>query len=209
MKKFIKVTSYGGNVRTVRMVNQPEIVDFIKDNPGCSENEIMESVYGYYRNESWEPNKKYADCLRRALHSGKIRREEIKGRSYKFIYFINDLPKVETKNDFVYLSKLKSKNMNQIKIESKLEFLNLSVPVEIGPLKVKLIAQVIVCEGDIEGIEFMDIKDQTYNEMKISDWRKFVNMNKEWGIDYSKVLDEKFDEIFEGNIVKKIIEGLK
>jgi hypothetical protein len=45
--------------------------------------------------------------------------------------------------------------------------------------------------------------------MKISDWRKFVNMNKEWGIDYSKVLDEKFEEIFEGNIVKKIIEGLK
>jgi hypothetical protein len=207
MKKFIKVTSYGGNVKTIRMVNQPEIVDFIKNNPGQSENEIMYEVYDYDRNSTWESNKKYADCLRRALHSGKIRREEVSKN--RFIYFINDLPKVESKNDFVYLSKLKSKNMNSIKIESKLEFLNLSVPVEIGPLKVKLIAQVIVCEGDIDGIEFMDIEDQTYNEMKISDWRKFVNMNKEWGIDYSKVLDEKFDEIFEGNIVKKIIEGLK
>jgi len=99
--------------------------------------------------------------------------------------------------------------MNSIKLESKLEFFNLSAPVEIGPLKVKLIAQVIVCEGKIDCIEFMDIEDQTYNEMKISDWKKFVNMNKEWGMDYNKVLDEKFEEIFEGSIVKKIIEGLK
>jgi hypothetical protein len=207
MKKFIKVTSYGGNVKTIRMVNQPEIVDYIKNNPGQSENEIMYEVYDYDRNSTWESNKKYADCLRRALHSGKIRREEVSKN--RFIYFINDLPKVETKNDFVYLSKLKSKNMNSIKIESKLEFLNLSAPVEIGPLKVKLIAQVIICEGKIDGIEFMDIEDQTYNGMEISDWRKFVDMNKEWGINYSKVLDEKFEEIFEGNIVKKIIEGLK
>jgi hypothetical protein len=207
MKKFIKVTSYGGNVKTIRMVNQPEIVDYIKNNPGQSENEIMYEVYDYDRNSTWESNKKYADCLRRALHSGKIRREEVSKN--RFIYFVNDLPKVEPKNDFVYLSKLKNKNMNSIKIESKLEFLNLSAPVEIGPLKVKLIAQVIICEGKIDGIEFMDIENPTYNGMEISDWRKFVDMNKEWGINYSKVLDEKFEEIFEGNIVKKIIEGLK
>ena len=190
-----------------RMVNQEEIVDFLKHNPGTPENSIMGSIYGFFRGSTRESNKKYADCLRRALHSGKIRREEVSKN--RFIYFINDLPKVETKNDFVYLSKLKSKNMNSIKIESKLEFLNLSAPVEIGPLKVKLIAQVIICEGKIDGIEFMDIEDQTYNGMEISDWRKFVDMNKEWGINYSKVLDEKFEEIFEGNIVKKIIEGLK
>ena len=205
MKKF-KTNRFGIKRR---MVNQEEIVDFLKHNPGTPENSIMGSIYGFFRGSTRESNKKYADCLRRALYSGKIRREEVKGRSYKFIYFINDLPKVEIKNDFVYLSKLKNKNMNSIKLESKLEFFNLSAPVEIGPLKVKLIAQVIVCEGKIDCIEFMDIEDQTYNEMKISDWRKFVNMNKEWGMDYSKVLDEKFDEIFEGNIVKKIIEGLK
>jgi hypothetical protein len=192
-----------------RMVNQEEIVDFLKHNPGTPENSIMGSIYGFFRGSTRESNKKYADCLRRALYSGKIRREEVKGRSYKFIYFINDLPKVEIKNDFVYLSKLKNKNMNSIKLESKLEFFNLSAPVEIGPLKVKLIAQVIVCEGNIDGIEFMDIENQTYMGMEISDWRKFVDMNKEWGINYNKVLDEKFDEIFEGNIVKKIIEGLK
>jgi hypothetical protein len=205
MKKF-KTNRFGVKRR---MVNQEEIVDFLKHNPGTPENSIMGSIYGFFRGSTRESNKKYADCLRRALHSGKIRREEVKGRSYKFIYFINDLPKVEIKNDFVYLSKLKNKNMNSIKLESKLEFFNLSAPVEIGPLKVKLIAQVIVCEGKIDCIEFMDIENQTYMGMEISDWRKFVDMNKEWGINYNKVLDEKFDEIFEGNIVKKIIEGLK
>jgi hypothetical protein len=192
-----------------RMVNQEEIVDFLKHNPGTPENSIMGSIYGFFRGSTRESNKKYADCLRRALHSGKIRREEVKGRSYKFIYFINDLPKVEIKNDFVYLSKLKNKNMNSIKLEGKLEFFNLSAPVEIGPLKVKLLAQVIVDEGKIDCIEFMDFENPTYMGMEISDWKKFVNMNKEWGMDYNKVLDEKFEEIFEGNIVKKIIEGLK
>jgi hypothetical protein len=205
MKKF-KTNRFGVKRR---MVNQEEIVDFLKHNPGTPENSIMGSIYGFFRGSTRESNKKYADCLRRALYSGKIRREEVKGRSYKFIYFINDLPKVEIKNDFVYLSKLKNKNMNSIKLESKLEFFNLSAPVEIGPLKVKLIAQVIVCEGKIDCIEFMDIENQTYMGMEISDWRKFVDMNKEWGINYNKVLDEKFEEIFEGNIVKKIIEGLK
>jgi hypothetical protein len=205
MKKF-KTNRFGVKRR---MVNQEEIVDFLKHNPGTPENSIMGSIYGFFRGSTRESNKKYADCLRRALYSGKIRREEVKGRSYKFIYFINDLPKVEIKNDFVYLSKLKNKNMNSIKLEGKLEFFNLSAPVEIGPLKVKLLAQVIVDEGKIDCIEFMDIENQTYMGMEISDWRKFVDMNKEWGINYNKVLDEKFEEIFEGNIVKKIIEGLK
>jgi len=205
MKKF-KTNRFGVKRR---MVNQEEIVDFLKHNPGTPENSIMGSIYGFFRGSTRESNKKYADCLRRALHSGKIRREEVKGRSYKFIYFINDLPKVEIKNDFVYLSKLKNKNMNSIKLESKLEFFNLSAPVEIGPLKVTLIAQVIVDEGKIDCIEFMDFENPTYMGMEISDWKKFVNMNKEWGMDYNKVLDEKFEEIFEGNIVKKIIEGLK
>ena len=190
-----------------RMVNQEEIVDFLKHNPGTPENSIMGSIYGFFRGSTRESNKKYADCLRRALYSGKIRREEVSKN--RFIYFINDLPKVEIKNDFVYLSKLKNKNMNSIKLESKLEFFNLSAPVEIGPLKVKLLAQVIVDEGKIDCIEFMDFENPTYMGMEISDWKKFVNMNKEWGMDYNKVLDEKFEEIFEGNIVKKIIEGLK
>jgi hypothetical protein len=94
---------------------------------------------------------------------------------------------------------------NSIKIEGRLEFFNLSTLVEIGPLKAKLIAQIIVCDGKIDLIEFMDIENQTYNEIKISDWRKFVNMNKEFGLDYSKVLNEMFEKVFEENVVKEIL----
>jgi hypothetical protein len=187
-----------------RIVNQDEIIDFLKRNPGCSENEIMENVYNFHRKTSRESNKKYADCLRRALHSGKIRREEVSKN--RFIYFINDLPKVEPKKDNVYLSKLKSKDMNNsIKIEGKLEMINLSAPVEVGELKANLIAQVIVVKGKIDCIEFVDIEKPTYRGIEISDWKKFVNMNKEWGMDYNKVLDEKFEEIFEESVVKEIL----
>ena len=112
----------------------------------------------------------------------------------------------KAKKDNVYSSQIKSKDMNNsIKIEGRLEIINLSAPVEIGPLKVNLIAQVIVAKGKIDCIEFVDLMDQTYNGMEISDWKKFVNMNKEWGMDYSKVLNEKFDEIFEESVVKEIL----
>jgi len=99
--------------------------------------------------------------------------------------------------------------MNQIKVESKVIMLNLSSEVQVGSLKATLIAQVIVCEGKIDCIEFMDIENPTYMGMEISDWKKFVNMNKEWGMDYNKVLDEKFEEIFTEEVVKNYIKGLK
>jgi hypothetical protein len=94
---------------------------------------------------------------------------------------------------------------NSIKIEGKLEMINLSAPVEVGELKANLIAQVIVVKGKIDCIEFVDIEKPTYRGIEISDWKKFVNMNKEWGMDYSKVLDEKFEEIFEESVVKEIL----
>jgi hypothetical protein len=206
MKKFIKVTSYGGNVKTIRMVNQPEIVDFIKNNPGQSENEIMYEVYDYDRNSTWESNKKYADCLRRALHSGKIRREEVSKN--RFIYFINDLPKVEPKNDFVYLSKLKNKNMNQIKVVNKSVLLNLETEVQVGPLKATLEAMICSCDGQID-IEFSNIENVSYNDVPVYNFRAFRNMNKEYGIDYDSILGFEFSKVFTEKAVKEIIEGLK
>jgi hypothetical protein len=99
--------------------------------------------------------------------------------------------------------------MNQIKVESKTLMLNLSSEVQIGPLKVKLIAQVIVDEGKIDCIEFMDFENPTYMGMEISDWRKFRDMNKEFGIDYDKITKAEFNKIFTEEVVKEIIEGLK
>lgn len=71
------------------MVNQPEIVDYIKNNPGKTENQIMEDVYEYRRGESFQSNKKYAECLRRALDKGSITRQRVmKGNRSTFIYYV-------------------------------------------------------------------------------------------------------------------------
>jgi len=78
------------NRKTVkRIVNQEEIINYISNNPGKTENQIMENIYGYYRGESFESNKKYAECLRRALYGGKINRVQSQTPSGKrFIYFV-------------------------------------------------------------------------------------------------------------------------
>lgn len=89
MKRYITVKDWYGNKTTKRMVNQPEIIDYIKNNPGKTENQIMEAVYGYYRNESFQSNKKYAECLRRALGKGSIIRQRVmNGNRSTFIYYV-------------------------------------------------------------------------------------------------------------------------
>ena len=60
-----------------RIVNQNEICEFIRLNPGYTESEIMEELYDFVRGGIFS-NKKYADCLRRAMRSGKIWR--VKGK---------------------------------------------------------------------------------------------------------------------------------
>jgi len=70
-----------------------EIVDYLKTTRFRSEGEIQEDVWGYKRGETRESNKKYAEILRRALHSGKIKRVRMKIHSIDkrmvFRYYIN------------------------------------------------------------------------------------------------------------------------
>jgi len=92
-QKYINVASRswdGSRVGTTlkRMVNQKEIIEYLKNNPGKTENQIMEEVYGYFRNESYISNKKYADCLRRALYSNKVSRVKAEtSKGTRYIYF--------------------------------------------------------------------------------------------------------------------------
>jgi hypothetical protein len=51
-----------------------EIVNFLIENPFRTESEIQQQVFDYYRNETWESNKKYADMLRRGLAKGYYKR---------------------------------------------------------------------------------------------------------------------------------------
>ena len=70
-----------------------EIVNFLKDNPFQTESQIQERVFGYFRNSSYESNKKYADMLRRGLNKGLYKRillqEERDSRAY-YKYFVEN-----------------------------------------------------------------------------------------------------------------------
>ena len=55
-----------------RSVN--EIVEHLIKFPFQTESEIQEDVFGYFRNETIESNKKYADMLRRGLRKGLYKR---------------------------------------------------------------------------------------------------------------------------------------
>jgi hypothetical protein len=65
-----------------------QIIDYLKANPFQTESEIQQNVWGYFRNETWESNKKYADLLRRAVTKGLVNRvKHKKGRS-QYVYFV-------------------------------------------------------------------------------------------------------------------------
>jgi len=53
-----------------------QIVEYLIENPFRTESEIQENVFDYFRNapRQLEPNKKYADLLRRGLSKGLYKR---------------------------------------------------------------------------------------------------------------------------------------
>jgi hypothetical protein len=63
--------------------------DYLEDYPGATEGQIQVGAWGYMRGRG-RANKKYADILRRALYSGKIKRlkvrdrKEYKGAVYRY-----------------------------------------------------------------------------------------------------------------------------
>jgi hypothetical protein len=98
--------------------------------------------------------------------------------------------------------------MNQIKVVNKSVLLNLVTEIQVGPLKATVEALVCSC-GDNIDIDFSDIDNVTYNDVPVHNFRAFRNMNKEYGIDYDKILGFEFNKIFNKESVKAIIEGLK
>ena len=98
--------------------------------------------------------------------------------------------------------------MNKIKLESKVLMLTLSSDVQVGPLKASLVA--MVCKGKLDtDIDFGNVESITYNGVPISDWRKFRDMNKEFGINYDQILYDEFRKIFNEETVKEYVKGLK
>jgi len=72
-----------------------EIANFLEDNPFQTESQIQQKVFGYFRNSSYESNKKYADMLRRGLAKGLYKRillkEERDSRALYKYYIENKL----------------------------------------------------------------------------------------------------------------------
>ena len=69
------------------MVNQDEIINYLLIFPGKTESQIMYDIYGFVRGGLYS-NKKYADCLRRALRSGKIDRVLARtNEGNRYVYF--------------------------------------------------------------------------------------------------------------------------
>jgi imidazole glycerol phosphate synthase subunit HisF len=98
-----------------------------------------------------------------------------------------------------------------MKLESKSFMLTLTEDVQIGELKVTLIAQVM---GTKEGfdIEFMDQIYTSYMGIPIEgylNWKKFRDFHKEMGIDFTAHLQTKFDEIFTIATVKKYVTKIE
>ena len=90
MKRFIHVTNWLGDTHLKRMVNQKEIVAYLKGNPGRTEAQIYKDIYDFDRKTCsvWDSNKKYADCLRRALAKKTVgRTKALVGNRKVFIYF--------------------------------------------------------------------------------------------------------------------------
>jgi hypothetical protein len=70
-----------------------EIVNFLQTSNYQTESQIQEKVFGYYRNSTWESNKKYADMLRRGLQKGLYKRilwkKKSDSRNLYYYYVVN------------------------------------------------------------------------------------------------------------------------
>ncbi len=93
-KYFTNTNKYGMSVvQTMRMVNQPEILNFITHNPGRTERQIMQELYDYPNPNAvfQDSNKKYADRLRSLLYNKKISRVKAKtADGPRFIYYVSN-----------------------------------------------------------------------------------------------------------------------
>lgn len=103
--------------------------------------------------------------------------------------------------------------MVQIELCNTALNLNFKAPVKVGELEATLHAAVWVYDTG-EGrknfdCEFMDVEDISYMGMKIEgydNWKKFKNFHKEMGIDFDKILNDKFSDIFTEKSINALIK---
>jgi hypothetical protein len=100
-----------------------------------------------------------------------------------------------------------------MKITNRQLMITFEQEVEIGDLTATLTAQVFY-NPDTKNmdIDFADIDATKFRGIEIKgfdNWRKFKAFHLEMGIDYSQLLDEKFNEIFTEGAVRNEVTKLK
>jgi len=98
-----------------------------------------------------------------------------------------------------------------MKLTSKSFMLTLEEKISIGELSVTLVGQVI---GDKDGfdIQFIDLTEMTYLTVPVDgyeNWKKFKDFHLGMGINFSTIIDAKFDEIFTKEAVKQHVDKIK
>ena len=81
LKDFEKYSKING--RRKRIINQREIFEWLKEGGAMTESEIFEEIYNFRRG-GFQSNKKYAECLRRLLATGKITRRKNKKNVFEY-----------------------------------------------------------------------------------------------------------------------------
>ena len=100
-----------------------------------------------------------------------------------------------------------------MKILHKTLMVNISHTVELGTIKVDLVAQVSIDPEDMSedfDLDFVDIINQSYMGIPITDyrnWDKFCKHHEEFGIDLYTLLNEEFKKVFTKDKVLKLING--
>jgi hypothetical protein len=81
---------YRNKFRVKKNNSIKEMIDVLKSHPFITENELNKRAFGYDRNSTHLPNKKYADMLRRGLNKGTIQRIycNVKDIRSKYFYYV-------------------------------------------------------------------------------------------------------------------------
>jgi hypothetical protein len=98
-----------------------------------------------------------------------------------------------------------------MKLSSKAFLLNLEEKISIGELTAVLVCQVNGTKEQFD-TDFIDLGEVTYMGILIDgydNWRKFKDFHLGMGINFSKLIDEKFNEIFTKEVVKQFVDKVK
>jgi hypothetical protein len=103
-----------------------------------------------------------------------------------------------------------------LKIKNKYLNLMVSFPVEIGELNVVCETQVWVYKNKdgthTVDADFIDIEDITYMGIPINgyqNWNKFKAFHLEMGIDFDKIIHEKYRETVTKEAINELVKDLK